>query len=291
VLKLFNDTPRTVTIYPILENFTGSDGGEGGTPEFYPVDEDPYGTAMAQWITAEGVGEPMTLQPNERANFSFAINVPADAQPGGHYGALILSTSPPDQIATEGVGVSAQVGVLIFVRVSGEVREAGSIAEFGFKNPKVWYNHLPIDFFLRFENSGNTHLRPTGNLFIKNWFGRQVASIALNSDFRAILPRSVRRFDFGWGDKAEDSGDFLAQLSREWKHFAIGKYEATVALNYGSEGKVVVEKRAFSVWPWRLMLVGGTGLVVILLLLGLLLKLYNLSVIKRYEKLKARGKS
>ncbi|MFA6604267.1 MAG: hypothetical protein WCT10_05560 [Patescibacteria group bacterium] len=278
VLKAYNENPFPITLYPVVDNFTSGD--EEGSPVFYDADEDPYGTALATWVKMDST-EPFTLQPGDRVNLPFSINVPVNAQPGGHFGAIILSTQPPE-ISGEGVGVAAQIGMLIFVDVSGEAKETASIAEFGFKNPRVWYNYLPVNFFLRFENSGNTHLRPTGNLFIKDMFGRQVASIPVNSDFRSVLPSSIRKFEFGWRRAAGDSGS--SELLKEWNNFAFGKYEAMLVLNYGKQNKIVTDTREFYVWPWRILCIaGGIILLLILLFIGAM-KLYKRSIIKKYQK-------
>jgi hypothetical protein len=280
VIKVYNEDPYPITLYPQLMNFTATEGEEGGTPSFYPAGEDPYGTALAPWITVD-TDEPFTIQPNERANIPFAINVPKDgAQPGGHFGAVVLSTTPPEQKGGE-VGIGQQIASLILVRVSGEVREIGAIAEFGFADKQVWYNYLPVDFFLRFENSGNTHLRPAGNLFIKNWYGRQVAAIKVNPEFGGVLPNSIRRFTFGWKHIVNPDG--TSDLWREWHNFALGKYTATLVVNYGSTNQILSDVRTFYVWPWRLMLIFGAVIAIVLILFWVLKAMYDRAVIKKYE--------
>src|SRR3989338_587231 len=280
VVKVYNEAQEDLTVWAILKNFSADDK-EGGAPLFYEPDQDKGGTQLAQWITVSK--EPVQIKAGERANITFAVNIPKErAQPGGHFGAIMLSLQPPD--VKTGVGIGSQIAALILVNVSGEVREVGSIAEFGFKKTQVWYNHLPVDFFLRFENSGNTHLRPVGNLFIKNWYGRQVASIRLNEDFRSVLPQSIRRFEFTW--KNMDNQEGWSGLKNEWQNFGLGRYRAMLVANYGTKNQVLIEEREFSVWPWRLMLIGTGGLAVLILLLWVATKAYNKSIIRKYEKMR-----
>src|SRR5687768_6568157 len=66
VLKVFNESENPITLYPVLQNFTYKEGDEVGTPDFYPPNEDPVGTALAQWVTMDA--KPITLAPQERAN-------------------------------------------------------------------------------------------------------------------------------------------------------------------------------------------------------------------------------
>lgn len=283
VINLFNESDTSLTVYPILMNFT-SRGDEGGIPDFYPAGKDPFGQALAPWITIDKA--PVTIEPQERVSIPFTINVPSDrVQPGGHYGAIMLSTVPSDVEA--GITIGQQVGALILVNVSGEVREVGYIAEFGYQDPQPWYDHLPVDFFVRFENSGNTHLRPSGHLFIKNWYGKQVAALKVNEGFNSVLPNSIRRLLFGW--QINEVPEDASELKKEWKNFALGRYTATLVMNYGSENKILTAERVFYVWPWRLLTIFGIAVALGAMFLWTLNVLYERAIIASHEG-KKRGK-
>jgi len=285
VIKLRNETSVPYVFYPIKMNFAADDS-ETGTPQFYSPDEDRMGMGLAKWITFDP--SPITLTPGQMANLSFAINVPEEnVQPGGHYGSIMLSTSPAGDDGI-GVGVASQLATIILVRISGEIREVGNIAEFGFVEPKTWYNHLPIDFFMRFENAGNTHLRPTGNLIITDWFGRRVESVKVNPDFKSVLPMSVRKYEFGWNKGTLN--EELSGLQKEWRAFALGKYKAQLLINYGSTNQIIVDEREFFVWPWRLMIIGGAGFLTLLILLTVFKYAYDRSLVKKYEKMQRSSK-
>ena len=281
VLNIYNESPEALTVYPTLKNF-GPDDKENGEPQFTDVKETPAEGDLAQWVSIDT--KPLTIAPNERKSLTFTINVPKEsAAPGGHYGAILLATTPPSQKGQ--VGVASQLGALLLVNVSGNVTEAGSISQFGFKNPQVWYENLPIDFFLRFENSGNTHLRPTGSVVIEDMFGRKSADVIVNGAFASVLPRSIRRFEFGWHKKG--FADAESGLVREWNNFGYGKYTATLVLNYGrSSNQIVTEQRVFYVWPWRIMLAVAIAGLVLLLLVWLTMRAHDRSVIRKYEKAK-----
>ncbi|MFH2063558.1 MAG: hypothetical protein ABIJ46_05450 [bacterium] len=279
VLRVFNETQFTETFYPSVMNF-GANSDENGTPQFYPADEDRMGQGLAEWISVDTTK--IELAPGERYNLPFSINVPENnPRPGGHYGAIILASSPPVQ-GNVAVGISSKLASIILVRIAGDVKEIGSIAEFGFTNPKSWYNYPPIEMFLRFENAGNVHLRPTGNLIITNWYGHRVANIELNSEFKSVLPLSVRRFDLVWGD--ESNSDGLSQLDREIRNFAIGKYTVRLIVNYGTSNQILTAERVFYVWPWRLMLIGGLGFVLALMVLIWIKRTYDRSLIRRFSR-------
>jgi hypothetical protein len=279
-MKLYNESQSDVTLYPYAANFEAGEG-ETGVPQFYPADEDRGGIGLAEWI--EFSSDPIVVKSGERANLVFTVNVPNDAQPGGHYGTIIVSTQAPEDLAGK-IGLHPEMGELVLIRVSGEVKEAGGIAEYGLENPKPWYNHLPVDFYLRFENIGNTHLRPVGNILIKDWLGRQAAAITVNDGMKSVLPRSVRRFEAGW--KNLDLNEEMGGWEREWRNFALGRYTARVVLNYGqATNQVVTQEVTFYVWPWRLMLAFGGAIVLTVALIWLGLRAHNRRLINKYRKM------
>jgi hypothetical protein len=288
-MQVMNDQSESVTVYPTVFNFTSGDD-EQGAPSFYPGNEDPLGTALAKWVTLSI--DRLVLAPQQRASVLFTINVPQDAQPGGHYGAVALSSSPPIGANSGGVvGVNYQLAELVLVTVSGEVRERGGVAEFGFDQPKLWYESLPVSFFFRYENSGNTHLRPTGELVITDWLGRRAASIRVNEEYKSVLPMSIRRFQSRWGEdlKDDESGTgFFTGLAREYSHLALGRYKARLYLDDGPRQKVLVGEREFSVWPWRVMVVGTAVAVVLLISLIWLLRTYISTSVRRRSQQSTR---
>ncbi len=284
VLKVYNEDIFPMTFNVQVMNFTHIANEEMGSPEFYPATEKRDGTGMASWITSTSIGKTFTVQPKERLNIPFTITVPKGAQPGAHYGAILLASGDAKP-AGNAVGVNSKLGELIFVTVSGDVDERGRITEFGFKEKKLWYNYRPVDFFLRFENDGNTNIRPAGNVFIKNWYGRQVAAVKVNEQFGSVLPKSVRRFEFGWSNgKNSEKTDFLSELTKEARNFGFGKYKATLFLNYGAKNQILSEERTFYVWPWRIMVIVGVGVVVLLVVQRARRKAYDKKLIARHER-------
>lgn len=284
-IKVFNELTESITLYPSVANFTAGTA-ENGAPQFYDATNDPYGTALAQWIKMDS-DEPITLAPGQRANVGFSIAVPADAAPGGHYGALLLGSSPSGVIdSTLQVGVGSQTGVLALVNVTGEVRENGDVVEYGFTGQKSTFNSLPVDLFFRMENSGTTHLRPAGTIEITDMFGRKVATLDVNTDLRSVLPNSVRRFSFDW--KKTDMAADASELSKEWNNFAFGPHKATLMLSYGMNNQTLVKTVGFSVWPIRVMGIVLLIVLVIVLLLVMMIRSYNKMIIAKFKEQMAK---
>ena len=270
-MVLYNETAQPLTVYPTLMNFNA---GKMSLDKrnFILRDQDPKGTALAPWVRIPS--SRITLTPKQRTEVSVAINIPNNATPGGHYGAMLFGDTPPAKAGA--VGVNAQVAVLLLVRVNGKVTEQGRIAEFSRVGSGV-YEALPIDLFLRFENDGNTHLQPSGTIFVTNLLGMQVAALPFNPTVRNVLPQSIRRFSTNWQQTSVSEKESL--LARQWKNFAIGPYTARAVVQYGVSGKSETASTSFSVWPWQLLAV-VFGVVVVLWALRGLVKRYNRWILK-----------
>lgn len=113
----------------------------------------------------------MILDPKKERVLPIRINVPKDATPGGHYAAIFFSPFLPGQDKEGNVSVRSQVGVLFFVTVKGDIRQEGRIDQL--KAPLVALQE-PVDFRVRYSNTGTVHLRPSTSLAVYNLFGRQV---------------------------------------------------------------------------------------------------------------------
>ncbi|MDI6602777.1 MAG: hypothetical protein QME57_01480 [Patescibacteria group bacterium] len=278
-IKIYNETEEENTYYSSVANFTAR--GEEGEPGFLESEE-TRGYSLASWIEIDK--SPFRLAKNERKEIPFIIRVPKNAEPGGHYGVIFFSTQPPvlekEQTA---IGVLGKIGSLVLVRVAGEIREEGRLIEFDTADKKTFYNRLPVDFAFRFENTGNVHLKPRGEIQIVNLFGKQTAKIPVNLVGGNVLPESIRRFQSSWekknGSLAKGTG-FFAELKNEKNNFALGRYKAELIL-VGFEGGV----KSLWIFPWRFLLVSLIVLIVAILLLVWLLKTYNKWIIRRHQNL------
>jgi len=225
-IAVVNDNPYDVTLFaePVL--FKPS--GESGSPVFInPNKEDglssgPDTSTLAGWITVPQ--EAFEVAREQTFTLPLTIHVPEDAAPGGHYAAVLIGNKPPENNA-EGstVNVTSSIASLIFLSVSGDVIEKGRIRDF--VTEKTLYQHAEAHFSLRFENQGNVHLLPQGNIVIYNMFGKVRGTIPVNhhKDYGNVLPESIRKFDFTW---KSDSG-----------FWDIGRYKAEATIGYGKDMK------------------------------------------------------
>jgi hypothetical protein len=281
-VKLHNETQNALTLYTEVAPFTAE--GETGDPAF---NFDAPAADLTKWIEIQA--GPIVLEPGARAEIPVAVNVPADAEPGGHYAGIFFSTQPPEAEEGGQIGIGTKLGTLVLASVEGDVVEAGQIAQFGLAEGTS-IGRLPATFFTRFENTGNVHLRPTGTITVQNMLGSTAAQLEVNPGGGATLPETVRRYESVW-EKAqvqEAAGGawtrFRMELANERKNFAFGKYTATLALTAGSVNQISGSAQiSFWVVPWRVLTVSGIALALLIILVVLLVKRYNSWVIKRAQ--------
>lgn len=178
------------------------------------------------------------LEHNTRARIPVTISIPADAEPGGLYGSVLIDTVAIKAVAGNTSGtvpqsaIVARVGTLFFITVPGAVEKSGGLKDFMIVPKKLFYQESPINFGILFENTGAIHLAPYGELRITNMFGEEVGYLQLDPWF--VLPKSLRLREVAWN-----------------RDFLFGRYTAKVFINRSYDNKVDEMKYTFWVLPWK----------------------------------------
>jgi hypothetical protein len=280
IIKVYNETKDTVTVYASAANFTAKNGSDG-EPQFTDINQAVQTKDLASWIKVPTGA--ITVNPLDWQTIVFQITLPKDAEPGGHYAAVFFSPNNPAQAGNGAVTIDYKTGSLILLSVSGDVKQEGKLKSITLKDDKYFFEHIPVTTELMIENSGNLHFRPGGAVEIKNMLGQKVTDLPiLNTDAGGnILPNSSRRYDVTWGgtDSQNLPQGFWNKVKYELSNFHLGKYTAvaTVGLPQGMS-----EPMAVSFWliPWQLIIVVILGLAI----LWFIFRTYNRWIIK-----KARG--
>lgn len=242
--------------------------GEDGTPKILLEEDEESPYSLKSWIAPL---PELTLEPRQIRNLPVVINVPANAAPGGYYGVVRFTATPPELEGT-GVSLSTSLGSLILVRVNGAANQKLEIAEFlvADKNGKAGslFQSAPLQFIERIRNTGNIHEQPAGQVTITDMFGKKVAAVNVNLPPRNILPGSVRKFEQPL-DKAVIGNKQL-----------FGKYTAELKLTYANN-QSVSSSVSFWVIPYKLIAIILVALVGGFFLLRFLIRRYNRRVISR----------
>jgi len=237
--KIVNGSDEAITLDATIKNFTVN-GEEGGVT----LTEEATNWSVSDWVNVSPTKS--TIDARGSQVYDFVINVPTSAEPGSHFGAIILK-SESVQIDPVGPSVSQEIGPLILIKVAGDVTEEASIASFG-STQAVW-TRGPVELETRVENTGNVHFKPTGTITIKNMFGSEVTTINLQE--QNVLPDSIRRLVDEW-----DPGVF-----------AFGRYTADLSLVYGDQDVILTSSTSFFVFPMLMSIIVLGGIVLLIVII------------------------
>lgn len=244
----------------------GAGDDESGQPKLLLEETGANRYSMKYWV--QGVPD-LRLAPQELKSTTVSIKVPANAEPGGHFGVIRFTAVPPDVEGT-GVALSASIGTLVLLRVAGEVVDKVSLTEFSTlqKGKKAgFFEHGPIDFLVRLKNEGTVHEKVQGTITVTDSFGKKVSSIKVNEKGGNVLPGSIRRFEQQLGQKN-----------------LFGHYNVKLKLSYLSGAQKLEASAGFWVIPWKLILLVLVALIILCYLIGLGVKRYNAYIIAQSRR-------
>lgn len=267
-VKVVNNNATAVKVYHELKDFRG--GTESGTVDFLEGDKKNL-DYLSNWIKIDE--DFVDLKPYESVEIPFIVVVPEDASPGGHYTAILLGTKPSDDDEGGSVmKVSSMLASLILLNVSGDIEESGRIREFS--TNKTVYSEPKVVFDVRFENTGNVHLQPQGEIRIYDWFGNDKGAIKINqgTEFGNVLPKTIRKWNYTW----EGSNNLLE----------MGRYKASLILGFGGESgrQTIDQQRYFWVINVKLILFTVLPIILFIALIFFLIRTYIKRAVKRARK-------
>lgn len=259
-IRVTNLSAETVTHTASVEDFK-VEGTEGQVT----VEDDAAAQVFSRWF---GVApDQITLAPQETQMVKFHLTVPVNAEPGGHFATILFQPKGATATTSTGAQIVQRVGALILLKVSGAARENAEIVKFvpksfvGSWDPVSMPNqpttlvakdeHLdqertrryfprgPLAFDVVFQNNGNVHVKPTGTVLIRTFWGRKIAEVPL--DPRNVFPGGQRRITLLWTPR------FL------WGVY----YRAELTAWYGSQKTPLTAETTFWAFPLPAALAAG----------------------------------
>jgi hypothetical protein len=281
-----------VALTPTRFEFAGSSGDTltgtlefwNGTDAFLPVslesaDFEPQGEAghvsvgarqspedsLKDWV--KPALSSLAVAPKQSIHLAFSIMIPPHADPGTHWGVILVKSQPAG--SGGGSAIQSSVGAIVLLQVQGEHREAMHLESF--EAPR-FLEAVPVSFVLRLRNEGTVHLKPSGSIAVRNVFGKEVARAPLPE--WNVLPGAVRRFEVKAGDG-----------------FWFGRYTAELDATYGRDRHIIQGSVKFWVVPWKTA--GPTAVVWVGLAVFVIVKRENFKtafrVLRTDEGTDARG--
>lgn len=280
VIYLTANPGQTITTQIFLRDISSGDlivtgqtndfvaSGEDGTPKVILNDDSNNPYSLKSWVVPPAS---LNLVPHEIKTMNITVNVPANASPGGHYGVIRFTATPPS-LKDTGVSLSASLGSLVLLTVNGNIRHDLVLKDFSVSHggtTGTLFESGPVSFTERLQNTGNVHEQPSGEISVTNMFNKPVGSVGINHPPKNILPSSTRKFE-----QALDSS-----VIGNKKLF--GRYKASLKITY--DKKTLTATKTFWVIPYRLIIILALLLVAAFFALRALLKRYNRRVIEKAQ--------
>lgn len=252
--------------------------GENGVPKILTGNDknDPF--SLKNWISPL---PSFILSPEQIRTLDLYIKVPTNAAPGGHFGVIRFTGTPPS-LQKSGVSLSASLGALVLLTVNGKLNDHLALNQFsvssGTSGSGSFFESTPLNFIVKTKNSGNVQEQPTGHIFITDMFHKPVAEVNVNIPPHDVLPDSIRKFTGALGS---------TELGN--KHL-FGLYHATLQLSYGvASHKTLTSTVSFWVIPYRLIIGIVVFLIIVFFVLRYLIRHYNRLIITKAQQNSQNG--
>ena len=201
--------------------------------------------------------EDIPLDGNESRTFRVNVQVPDATAPGAYFGLVRYQAVPVDDEGQEidaQFSLNASLGVLVLIEVPGDVPQGAEVSNLEAQvvslddqgNPEgeasggsIFFN-TPNQVAVEVRNTGQTFVRPFGDVTVKNMLGGETASYELNatSPRGNILPDSTRVFT----DSVGIGG--------------VGRYTIEANVAYVQGGEVITRSASFWVLPiWFILVI------------------------------------
>lgn len=253
-LKIRNTSTQNEELKMGLRSFTfDSASGEvklQDEPQKEVVDWVSFENPVFRVNAGEWFTQRITFSPPKTAGFSYSF-------------AITVGRSQPQ---TQTGGKAAIEGsVAVFTLLNVERPDATRKLEIvTVSSQKKLYEYLPATFTVRLKNSGNTIVKPAGNVYIQrsDTSTDPLSVLPLNEAGSYILPGSEREVSMQWKDgfPVYESVDGKQNLVWDWgnvQKFRIGKFSAKTIMVYNDGQRDIPVEAVVTFWvfPWKMVLV------------------------------------
>jgi len=162
--------------------------GEEYKPYFSPV---KGATDITKWFTFDKSGND-SLKIGTQENIPYTITVPKNVGAGGYYATVFAETADK---GGAGVVTRKRVGMIVYLRVSGSVKESGSINSWNVD----WMQQAPLRADVKVANTGSAHFKASVQVTVSDLFGSKKFSYERSPE---ILPQKLRDIPVSWENGA-----------------------------------------------------------------------------------------
>ncbi len=238
-LSLANVGESRILVEVKMEDFVPS----AGSDDISFVGRTSGVTTVRDWFSL-GTSNSFIFEPHEGKSISYTITAPKNAEPGSHFGVAFFKASEIKEKSTLKIGT--QVGVLFFITVPGNRLQKGKVLDF---SAPFFVQKGPVNFEIKFENTGTVHYEPKGTIKITNIIGKEVGSIVVAG--QAVLPTQIKKIIAQWNLVG----------------FILGRYTVKIEIQDGEGNILTADDVSFYAFPiWYVL---GFIAIVLILFFGL----------------------
>jgi len=279
-IKVLNQSEVAIPMATRITDFTAAE--ETGQMIFDEASQDPS-FASRFWIKIENPN--FILDPGETEEVKFSVEVPENAEPGGHYAVVLFEPQLPSYYFKEGQPRAIPViGVLflISVKVEGLIEPETPLTVVEFNIPEnlhlkrlenflvgfiglfteviaaekqafsiVETSHLP--FTLRIKNNDIYHTKPKGKLLILTGSDKIAGETEIKET--TVLPGKIRQFPVEFKPELPEKLEKYLPASISnfiTRNLLFGNYRASLRLT--TEKSTIEEDIEFFAFPWKFVL-------------------------------------
>lgn len=252
ILKVTNNGNTDLTFSANVHDFIVED--KNGTPTILTEDllSDKY--SGASWIAV--TPSTFTVPAQTTKEINYFLQVPLDAAAGGRYAAAIYEPIDLIQVDGTGAGVNTQLGSLFYITVAGPVTESAEVISF---HAPSFSEYPPVAVTTEIANNSDVHIKPSGNIVIKNMFGQEIA-----------------RQDFTGGNIFPEASLLYTNQFFTDSNFKIGRYTAELSAIYGQNNNLPLTATvSFIIFPWKIALAAALVVAIAIVIFFLLKRRKN----------------
>ncbi len=228
-LEVSNTSGGTLTLFAFVHNVTV--GLEGGVEEYVAPSLSDRTASLSNWIEIQRSG--LEVMSGSVREVPLILRIDPHAKPGTYHALISYSHGRTIDEAEALVQKGEAPSVLITVRIEAPSNDFMKLSHFMIKR-FIFDPRMPETITYGVTNTGDTELRPFGDILLYNGKGEEVGSIPINQESRSIQPN--------------ESVSFSTQIP-EGNFF--GKYKALLTVRYGSGGAALYDTVFFYVFPWK----------------------------------------
>jgi hypothetical protein len=160
-------------------------GKDGGLAPSFPEDRQ---REVGAWIHLDSSSA--GLGPKGKTKVPFRLNVPEDATPGDHLGAVVAAFKPPQKPGA--VVVESRVALMVRVRIPGVAKLDGTVGPLRLRPGRGARR-----FTVEVRNTGNLLLTTVGRIEIRNG-SETVAVVPVSPKQIYVIPNGKTQFEAEW---------------------------------------------------------------------------------------------